>query len=99
MQVAGHCLPSLLPSILFVSRPLRYPEWRMKRVLCPSCNRETTWEENPSRPFCSERCRLVDLGRWAAEEYRVALPELLPDSSVELFDQSGREVDEEGERR
>jgi endogenous inhibitor of DNA gyrase (YacG/DUF329 family) len=29
--------------------------------------------ENKSRPFCSERCRLIDLGKWAADEYR--LPE------------------------
>jgi len=30
------------------------------------------WEGNPFRPFCSERCRLIDLGRWASEEYRLA---------------------------
>jgi endogenous inhibitor of DNA gyrase (YacG/DUF329 family) len=81
---------------------LRYPESRMKRVVCPSCHKETTWEDNPSRPFCSERCRLIDLGRWATEEYRVALPEMLPDASVasvDLFDQTGPESAEEGERR
>ncbi|MBQ6669444.1 MAG: DNA gyrase inhibitor YacG [bacterium] len=38
---------------------------------CPICGRECDWEGNPSRPFCSERCRLVDLGRWADESYRV----------------------------
>lgn len=31
----------------------------------------TTWEENPWRPFCSERCKLLDLGKWASDEYRV----------------------------
>jgi endogenous inhibitor of DNA gyrase (YacG/DUF329 family) len=31
----------------------------------------TTWEENPWRPFCSERCKLIDLGAWASEEYKV----------------------------
>ncbi len=31
----------------------------------------TTWEENPWRPFCSERCKLIDLGAWASEEYRI----------------------------
>lgn len=41
-------------------------------ITCPSCKKETAWEDNPFRPFCSERCRLIDLGKWAAEEYRVA---------------------------
>ncbi|MEW5744100.1 MAG: DNA gyrase inhibitor YacG [Nitrospirota bacterium] len=41
------------------------------KLCCPVCKRTTTWEENPWRPFCSERCKLVDLGKWAAEEYKV----------------------------
>ncbi len=40
-------------------------------VQCPLCGKETAWRENPFRPFCSERCRLIDLGKWAAEEYRI----------------------------
>ncbi len=42
----------------------------MKHV-CPACKKEAKWENNPFRPFCSERCRLIDLGKWAAEEYRI----------------------------
>lgn len=43
------------------------------RVNCPTCQRELTWsEEFPFRPFCSERCRMVDLGAWFAEERKVA---------------------------
>ncbi|HSS18520.1 MAG TPA: DNA gyrase inhibitor YacG [Pyrinomonadaceae bacterium] len=38
---------------------------------CPTCNKEIQWQENPYRPFCSERCKLVDLGKWVSEEYRV----------------------------
>lgn len=38
---------------------------------CPTCGKEAEWNENPYRPFCSERCKLVDLGRWVNEEYRV----------------------------
>ena len=45
-------------------------------IHCPACKKETTWEENPFRPFCSERCRTSDLGRWAAEEYRIAGPKV-----------------------
>ena len=40
-------------------------------VKCPTCKKKAKWEENPFRPFCSERCRLIDLGRWLDEEYRV----------------------------
>ena len=41
------------------------------KVRCPRCGTPTDWKDNPNRPFCSEKCRLVDLGRWASEEYRV----------------------------
>lgn len=40
-------------------------------IHCPVCNHKTTKEENPYRPFCSERCKLIDLGRWAGEDYRI----------------------------
>ncbi len=39
---------------------------------CPKCGKPSMWNDNPSRPFCSERCKLVDLGAWANEDYRVA---------------------------
>jgi endogenous inhibitor of DNA gyrase (YacG/DUF329 family) len=38
---------------------------------CPTCNKQVKWEDNPFRPFCSERCKLVDLSKWVSEEYRV----------------------------
>ena len=41
------------------------------RVTCPVCGQPATWEENRHRPFCSERCRLIDLGRWASDVYRI----------------------------
>jgi hypothetical protein len=39
---------------------------------CPVCNRETTRSGNPYRPFCSERCKLIDLSHWLSERYRIA---------------------------
>ncbi len=45
-----------------------------KRVRCPQCGRLTKWEGNPYRPFCSERCKLIDLGRWLSEDYRLKVP-------------------------
>ena len=38
---------------------------------CPTCGKPVEWKDNPVRPFCSERCQLVDLGRWVEGEYRV----------------------------
>jgi endogenous inhibitor of DNA gyrase (YacG/DUF329 family) len=40
------------------------------KLKCPICKKEVILGE-PDFPFCSERCRLIDLGRWAAEEYRI----------------------------
>jgi uncharacterized protein len=42
---------------------------------CPTCGKPVKWEDNPTRPFCSERCKLIDFGRWANEEYRVPVAE------------------------
>jgi endogenous inhibitor of DNA gyrase (YacG/DUF329 family) len=41
------------------------------RLKCPICRAEVVWEKNPHRPFCSERCQLIDLGAWVDERYRV----------------------------
>lgn len=43
-----------------------------RELYCPVCKEKTRWDDNPFRPFCSERCRLMDLGTWAAEGYRIA---------------------------
>ena len=43
-------------------------------VDCPACARKTEYSPtNRWRPFCSERCKRIDLGAWASEEYRVAV--------------------------
>jgi len=38
-------------------------------VHCPRCGKNTQLEGNPYRPFCSRRCKLIDLGKWVDEEY------------------------------
>ncbi len=41
-------------------------------VACPICDAAVSWTaENRWKPFCSERCKLIDLGQWATEKYRV----------------------------
>ena len=38
-------------------------------VRCPTCGRQTEWsDQSPYRPFCSERCKLIDLGAWLSEQ-------------------------------
>ena len=45
-------------------------------TICPICKSPVQWEGNPTRPFCSERCRIRDLGAWVTEEYRIPAEEL-----------------------
>ena len=40
-------------------------------IPCPRCGEPSVWEGNEFRPFCSERCKLIDLGAWANDEYRL----------------------------
>lgn len=55
-------------------------------VSCPSCGKKLLWEESPYRPFCSERCKLADLGKWLDEDYRISSP---------LEDESDQPVEKE----
>lgn len=42
-------------------------------VTCPQCSKRMQYSlSNSSRPFCSERCRLIDFGAWVSEEHRIA---------------------------
>jgi len=43
------------------------------KLNCPICKKIVLWTEQfPHRPFCSDRCRLIDLGEWASESHRIA---------------------------
>jgi endogenous inhibitor of DNA gyrase (YacG/DUF329 family) len=57
-------------------------------VRCPACRRPVSWEGNAHRPFCSERCRIVDLGHWAAERYRIP-GEPVPEGDPTAGDRNG----------
>lgn len=55
-------------------------------VPCPTCGTPSVWSpDNPFRPFCSERCKLVDLGGWLEERFRIP-GESIPDSDGEQPD-------------
>jgi uncharacterized protein len=59
----------------------------MRRVKCPECGKEADYEGNEFRPFCSERCKLLDLGAWADEKYA------LPAQSVEPNEEDIAEIE------
>ncbi len=59
------------------------------KVRCPTCRKETDYSaDNPSRPFCSDRCKILDLGAWADEKYRVPLSEQESSAVNEKSDES-----------
>jgi endogenous inhibitor of DNA gyrase (YacG/DUF329 family) len=48
---------------------------REQTVTCPTCSARASWQGNAHRPFCSLTCRLIDLGVWLDEGYRVPTDE------------------------
>ncbi|MFD1121805.1 DNA gyrase inhibitor YacG [Methylophilus flavus] len=54
-----------------------------RQVACPGCSELVVYSTaNPYRPFCSERCKLMDLGDWATEKFRI------PDATPPDLDES-----------
>ena len=62
-----------------------------RQVKCPTCQKLFVYGESAFRPFCSERCKMIDLGRWFKEEYRVAAEEQEGDSEVSDRSDAGEE--------
>jgi endogenous inhibitor of DNA gyrase (YacG/DUF329 family) len=62
-----------------------------KTVQCPTCGRSVEWnDKSPWRPFCSERCKLMDLGAWASERHAI------PGEAVETEEKPKTEDEESG---
>lgn len=52
---------------------------QIKSVNCPTCEKAVAWhEDNQYRPFCSERCKLIDFGDWATEKNTIAGEPIFP---------------------
>ena len=64
----------------------------MPLVKCPQCEKKTEFSGNEYRPFCSERCKLLDFGAWADGDY--ALPAEVSEMSEEDVDQIERVLEE-----
>jgi uncharacterized protein len=53
------------------------PKKKLTSLRCPTCSK-IVLKDDPDFPFCSERCRTVDLGKWASGAYRISVPILDP---------------------
>jgi uncharacterized protein len=63
------------------------PRQRVMKLKCPTCKKQVTAKDTEF-PFCSERCRLIDLGKWASGAYVISSPvhdisDSIPDRSDE----------------
>ena len=62
----------------------------VRKVRCPQCGNESPWApENPWRPFCSERCKQIDLGCWASDSYRIPVQDEKNEPGTEVADAAG----------
>ncbi len=61
------------------------------KVACPTCKKEAEWTGNEFRPFCCERCKLLDLGAWAMEKFSVPVHDF--DSSTQDKESGNQEPD------
>jgi endogenous inhibitor of DNA gyrase (YacG/DUF329 family) len=63
---------------------------KTEKISCPTCAAKHTWKpENEFRPFCSSRCKLIDLGEWASEGHKI------PGDPVELDKLQGEDDSED----
>jgi endogenous inhibitor of DNA gyrase (YacG/DUF329 family) len=63
------------------------------RIKCPTCKRRGDWFATPFGPFCSKRCKLIDLGKWFGEEHAISEP-LSAEALRQLADQQLGELGE-----
>lgn len=64
-------------------------ERSMESVKCPACKTEVKWDQSsPFRPFCSERCKMMDFGAWASNAYTIPHEPVDPDELEHLIQQN-----------
>lgn len=71
-----------------------------RKVKCPQCGLLALYSpENPARPFCSDRCKLIDLGEWASEGYKVPVQqqEYNEKDLEQLYEALNKNKSDEGE--
>lgn len=67
-------------------------------IKCPICGRQNDFFTEPLGPFCSTRCKMVDLGKWFGEDYKISEP-LRPDHLADYEELTGEVLDKPEEER
>ena len=65
---------------------------KKKALTCPVCGKPAEFDAPPTGFFCSDRCKMIDLGKWLGEDYRISEP-LRPDHFEEFGGMSGEGLD------
>lgn len=68
---------------------------KLLKVKCPQCEKEFSYYESEYRPFCTERCKMIDLGHWFEESYRVPAKE--KDNNQKELNEDSNQGEEQGE--
>lgn len=63
----------------------------IREVLCPACRVKFNYFSSEFRPFCCEKCRLIDLGQWLDESYRVPAEKMTEDELI-MLEQINQEI-------
>ena len=69
------------------------------QVKCPHCDIVFSYYDSESRPFCSERCKMIDLGHWFQESYKVPLKEEVKENVNEDEYESENEINEDSDEQ
>lgn len=66
---------------------------KVLKVKCPTCEKEFNYYSSEHRPFCTERCQMIDMGHWFNESYALPTKEVLSDEDIEkvIKEQGGDE--------
>jgi len=57
--------------LMILSREIKMNKKKEKIIKCPNCDKKFNYFNSESRPFCSEKCKMVDLGLWLTENYSI----------------------------
>ncbi len=60
-------------------------------IKCPQCKKSFEYKTSKWRPFCSERCKLIDLGHWVTESYSIPSEKKLNDEDLEKIERSKKD--------
>jgi endogenous inhibitor of DNA gyrase (YacG/DUF329 family) len=66
------------------------PQKKPRLVTCPHCKKQSEYStNNPFRPFCCQRCKMIDLGDWANENYKIPVNPSIEDLDLENLNIEG----------